>query len=199
MSELKNRVRILMERNQLSRQQVAEMLDVSLVTVHKWLSNGNMKDQVAREMASNVLCDWLWLKHGVCRIPDEMVGHLSDFCKDAAVVKFRRDKWYIDQMGGELRQSFGRLHDDDIIDVDTEALCLPNFWNPWAFWAEQAFSVSDLSAAPIFDGTGAMINKHETVIEEDFRFRLITVWTDSTGETRGILMRVPSTAPSFSP
>jgi len=191
MSELKNRVRILMERNQLSRQQVADMLDVSLVTVHKWLSNGNMKDPVARQLASNVLCDWLWLKYGVCRIPDEITEQLANLCRDSAVVRFRRDKWYVDQMGEGLRQSFGRLHDDDVIDVDTELLCLPEFWKPWAVWAEEAFSVPDVRMAPVFDGTGALVDKNERRLQGSFRFRLITVWTDPVGETRGVLLRVP--------
>ena len=176
----------------MTRQQVAEAMDVSLVTVHKWLSNGNMKDQVAQRFASHILCDWLWLKHGVCRIPDEMTQQLSGFCDNAAVVKFRREKWYIDQMGGSLRHSFGRIHDDDIVDVDTESLCLPDFWNPWAYWAEEAFSSLDKSGAPIFDGSGAMINAQEQIITERMAFKLVTIWTDSQGETRGVLMRLPS-------
>ncbi|MES9956432.1 MAG: hypothetical protein ABW120_05000 [Sedimenticola sp.] len=61
-----------MERNNLTRQQASDIVDVSMVTVHKWLSGGDIKTQHAQLMAEKIWCDWLWIKYGEYRIPEEL-------------------------------------------------------------------------------------------------------------------------------
>ncbi len=82
MRELKDRLRILMRRDNLTRLQVSDCVDVSLVTVQKWLSGGNIKDSTAQLLAERVCVDWLWLKYGTTRVPEEVatfaVKHMSD-------------------------------------------------------------------------------------------------------------------------
>ena len=67
-TELKDRLRILMQFHGYTRQQVSDITDCSMVTVHKWLSGGDMKDSRAMMLAEAFMCDWLFLKFGQTRL-----------------------------------------------------------------------------------------------------------------------------------
>ncbi|MES9956433.1 MAG: helix-turn-helix transcriptional regulator [Sedimenticola sp.] len=82
MNTLEERLRFLMKRQRLTRQHVSDFVDVSMVTVHKWLSGGDIKDSTAQLLAERMCIDWLWLKHGTTRVPQNIVdlatSNLSD-------------------------------------------------------------------------------------------------------------------------
>lgn len=174
----------------MTRQDLASALDVSMVTVQKWLSDGGMKDSSAQALASHVLCDWLWLKYGICRVPEEIERSLGSALSDALVVTFRRDKWYVEQMGCQLRRMFKRPSDDDVLELDTEALCLPCYWDGWSDWAARTFSVPVLSDAPYFDCSDALIDINGQVVSDRCMTKLVTVWTDSQGMTKGVITKI---------
>jgi hypothetical protein len=69
MADLERRIRAIMKREKLTCQQVSECADVSTQAVHKWLSTGTISDEKARVLAREIGLDWLWLKHGVTRLP----------------------------------------------------------------------------------------------------------------------------------
>ena len=69
MADLERRIRAIMKRENLTCQQVSEYADVSTQAVHKWLSSGTISDEKARVLAREIGLDWLWLKHGVTRLP----------------------------------------------------------------------------------------------------------------------------------
>lgn len=176
----------------MTRQQLASTLDVSMVTVQKWLSAGGMKDSTAQVLASHVLCDWLWLRHGISRIPEEMEGNITKALSDALVITFSHDKWLVDQMGEELRAMFMRMCDDDIIELDTEQLCLPQYWGEWSDWAECSFLALAQAdgGAPVYDCSGALLNKSGEIISGSCKTKLVTLWTDRSGITKGVIAKV---------
>lgn len=69
MTDLDKRVRAIMKRESLTYQQISDYADVSTQAVHKWLSSGSISDEKARVLAREIGIDWLWLKHGVSRLP----------------------------------------------------------------------------------------------------------------------------------
>lgn len=71
MSDLEVRLRKIMKRDGLTYQQLSDYADVSVQAVHRWLSTGSISDVKARTIAREVGVDWLWLKHGVTRLPLE--------------------------------------------------------------------------------------------------------------------------------
>ena len=91
MREFKDRMRFIMKRNKMTRQQVSSIVDVSLVTVHKWLSGGDIKTQHAQLMAEKIWCDWLWIKYGEHRVPGEVESCILGQLNKSAVWQPIRD------------------------------------------------------------------------------------------------------------
>ena len=71
MINFEQRIRLMMERENLSYAGLAEYADASTQAVHKWLNSGSISDEKAMTLAYKLGLDWLWLKHGVSRVPVE--------------------------------------------------------------------------------------------------------------------------------
>jgi transcriptional regulator with XRE-family HTH domain len=69
MANFEERVRLMMKREKLSYEALAEYADASTQAVYKWLSKGSISDEKAMTLAFEIGLDWLWLKHGVSRVP----------------------------------------------------------------------------------------------------------------------------------
>ena len=76
MQKLEHRIRTIIKREQITRERFAEYANVSSQAVQKWISKGQISDSKAKEVASKFGVDWLWLKHGVCRMPLDVVQQI---------------------------------------------------------------------------------------------------------------------------
>lgn len=189
MVQFKDRLALLMQQQGRTRQEISETMDVSLISVHKWLTGGNIKEAVAQQLAAKLMCDWLWLKHGISRVTDEMVPDTDQILSKAMMIKARPDEWFVEQMGGELRQLFKRDDDDQIIDLETSNLSLPQYWESWGIWGQQSLNTFDNGELPLFDCSGVLVDRHEQTIADNFKARLANFWTDSEGETHLMIVR----------
>ena len=83
---MKERIRLLMHRDKLSYNRLAEIAEVTEQAVYKWLSSGNISDQTALRLAEKFMVDWIWLKHGITRIePDLLLELINSSLTSAAV------------------------------------------------------------------------------------------------------------------
>lgn len=87
MVDFEKRMRMMMEREKLSYAGLAEYADASTQAVYKWLSKGCISDEKAMSLAYKLGVDWLWLKHGVSRVPvetlyDIVLGSTSNLYMD---------------------------------------------------------------------------------------------------------------------
>lgn len=69
MKNFERRVRTIMKRENLSYNALADYADASTQAVYKWLSKGSMSDEKAMTLSHKIGLDWLWLKHGISRVP----------------------------------------------------------------------------------------------------------------------------------
>lgn len=103
MPNLKKRMQTIMRREGLTYQQVSEYADVSTQAVHKWLSTGSISDVKAREVAHQIGIDWIWLKHGINRVPVESLFDIVT-STTSNVVLFRWDTFELLAVGKSLQE-----------------------------------------------------------------------------------------------
>lgn len=188
--KLDERLRFIMKDRNLTRQEVADIAEVSLVTVHKWLTNGNMKEDTAKLFAGRMLCDWLWLKHGVNRIPEVMEKTLSEVCSNSLVLNLHTyDEWVVEQMGNSERQRYARYSDDLAIDIDTRDICREEYWeiNEWSRWTNEALLNANPDNPAQLDVSDYLIDVYGEKIKGATNANMTLIWTDKQGITHGFI------------
>lgn len=105
LSDLEVRVRKIMKREALTYQQLSEYADVTVQAVHRWLSSGSISDVKARTIAREIGIDWLWLKHGITRLPLETFHDVVVSSTDNLILTCW-DTLELLAVGGQLAEEF---------------------------------------------------------------------------------------------
>lgn len=92
-----------MQREKITYNQMAEYADASSQAVHKWLSSGSISDEKALKVAQTVGLDWLWLKHGITRIPVESLYEII-FASTSRCILTRWDTFELLALGKQLAE-----------------------------------------------------------------------------------------------
>ena len=104
-------MRKIMQREELTYQQVADYAEVSTQAVYKWLFKGDISDIKARELSEKIGFDWLWLKYGINRVPLDTF-HDMVMASTKGMMLVRWTDMEIIAFGQDQQQQIDYQHDD---------------------------------------------------------------------------------------
>lgn len=182
---LQSRINMLIKQHGLTRQEVADISDVSTVTVHKWLSGkANIKEEHAKALASRLWVDWLWVQHGVSRVEQDVVDPIVSMLNTTMVCRTDGFDLVSEQMGIKLRHVTGKMKDAQAIGERlTKGLTFKGIVKVIAYGAK-VVATSNLASLKPLELTDAFYDVNQRLILGNCQIQVLALWTDSEGETR---------------
>lgn len=182
---LQDRINTLIAQHGLTRQEVAEISDVSTVTVHKWLSGkAKIKEEHAKVLAEKLWVDWLWLQHGVSRIGQGLAESITSSLNNTMVCRTEGYDLVSEQMGLKLRHLTGKLSDDQAIGERlAKGLSFKGIVQVIAYGTKVIVADNPADLKPL-ELKNVFYDFNKAVIHGSCQVQVLAVWTDTEGVTR---------------